>query len=229
MVEDPTYYLIERIFQDHGLKVVGVPTDDYGLDTDALELMLASGVRPRLLCVIPTYQNPNGSVLLLERRKRLVQLARKFGFTVLADEVYQLLHHGPAPPPPVDMLDDGDGEFIVSLSSFSKILAPGLRLGWVHGSPGVIRRFTESGVAASGGGLSNFAAAVAHSVLETGLLSDNVDNLRWVFGQRRDMVAVTLRDELGDWVNFTAPGGGCIFLAEVTTGYRCRCSVAVRS
>ena len=101
IVEEPTYYLIEQIFVDHGLNVVGVPTDASGLDTDALAGLLASpeSPGPKLLYTIPTYQNPNGSVLPLERRRHLVELAQRHGFTIIADEVYQLLHYGPPPPP----------------------------------------------------------------------------------------------------------------------------------
>ena len=223
IVEEPTYYLIEQIFVDHGLNVVGAPTDADGLDTDALADRLAAGgiPRPRLLYTIPTYQNPNGSVLPLARRRRLIELARRYGFVVLADEVYQLLHYGPPPPPPMAMLDDAGGDSggsVISLGSFSKILSPGLRLGWVHAAPDVIRRFVDSGVAASGGGLNHFAATLAHAALELGLLPENVANLRRVYGQRHDDVADILRAELGDAVEFTPPGGGYFYWLTLRDG-----------
>lgn len=217
IVEEPTYYLIEQIFVDHGLNVVGVPTDSNGLDTDALADLLAVGdiPQPRLLYTIPTYQNPNGSVLTLPRRQRLIELARRYGFIVLADEVYQLLHYGPPPPPPMAMLDDSPGGCVISLGSFSKILSPGLRLGWVHAAPDVIRRFVNSGVAASGGGLNHFAATLAHAALELDLLPENVAELRRVYGQRHDDVARILRAELDGAVDFTPPA------AVTSTGLPC--------
>ena len=220
IVEEPTYYLIEQIFVDHGLNVVGVPTDTEGLDTDALANLLASDdlPRPKLLYTIPTYQNPNGSVLPLERRRRLIELAQRHGFTIIADEVYQLLHYGPPPPPPMATLDDSPGGCVVSLGSFSKILSPGLRLGWVHASPNIIRRFVESGVAASGGGLSHFAATLAHAMLESGSLQENIDTLRRVYGQRRDVVAGLLRSEFADRMNFTPPGGGYFYWLTLADG-----------
>ena len=223
IVEEPTYYLIEQIFVDHGLNVVGAPTDADGLDTDALADRLAAGgiPRPRLLYTIPTYQNPNGSVLPMARRRRLIELARRYGFIVLADEVYQLLHYGPPPPPPMAMLDDAGGDSgggVISLGSFSKILSPGLRLGWVHAAPDVIRRFVDSGVAASGGGLNHFAATLAHATLELGLLPENIANLRRVYGQRHDDVADILRAELGDAVEFTPPGGGYFYWLTLRDG-----------
>ena len=220
IVEEPTYYLIEQIFVDHGLNVVGIPTDANGLDTDVLTDMLAAGdiPRPRLLYTIPTYQNPNGSVLTLPRRRRLIELARRYDFTVLADEVYQLLHYGPPPPPPMAMLDDSPNGCVISLGSFSKILSPGLRLGWVHAAPDVIRRFVNSGVAASGGGLNHFAATLAHAALELGLLPENVAELRRVYGQRHDDVAHILRAELGGAVDFTPPGGGYFYWLTLRDG-----------
>ena len=217
-VEEPTYYLIGRIFLDHGLKVMGVPTDREGLDTDALEMMLRDGHRPRLLYVIPAYQNPTGATLTLQRRRRLIQLAQQYGFTVLADEVYQLLHYGPPPPPPLATMDDTSDSCVVSLGSFSKILAPGLRLGWVHSSPGIIQRFVDSGVAASGGGLSHFAAAMAQATLDLGLLQENLANLRRVYTIRRDAVARILDADLAGQLHFNQPDGGYFFWLTLADG-----------
>ena len=220
IVEEPTYYLIGQIFIDHGLNVVGVPTDADGLDTDALADLLESGEspRPKLLYTIPTYQNPNGSVLPLQRRRHLIELAQRHGFTIIADEVYQLLHYGAPPPPPMAMLDDSPGGCVISLGSFSKVLSPGLRLGWVHAAPGIVRRFVESGVAASGGGLSHFAATLAHATLEMGLLQENIETLRRVYGQRHDDVAGLLRAEFGETVDFTPPGGGYFYWLTFNDG-----------
>ena len=220
IVEEPTYYLIGQIFVDHGLNVVGVPTDNDGLDTDALASLLeaADTPKPRLLYTIPTYQNPNGSVLPLDRRRHQVELAQRHGFTIIADEVYQLLHYGTAPPPPLAMLDDSPDGCVISLGSFSKILSPGLRLGWVHASPEIIRRFANSGVAASGGGLNHLAANLAHATLEMGLLQENINTLRRVYGRRHDDVADLLRAELSETVSFTPPGGGYFYWLNLNNG-----------
>ncbi len=217
-VEEPTYYLIGRIFLDHGLNVVGIPTDANGLDTEALEAMLRDGHRPRLLYVIPAYQNPTGATLSPDRRRKLVQLAQEYGFTILADEVYQLLHYGPPPPPPLATMDDTEEGSVVSLGSFSKILAPGLRLGWVHASPDIVQRFVDSGVAASGGGLSHFAAAMAQATLEMGLLQKNVAELRRVYATRRDAVSRLLTTDLAGHVDFNQPDGGYFFWLTLLDG-----------
>ena len=220
VVEEPTYYLIGQIFVDHGLNVIGAPTDGNGLDTNALAAMLdaSDDPKPRLLYTIPTYQNPNGSVLPLDRRRHLVELAQRHGFTIIADEVYQLLHYGPAPPPPLAMLDASPDGCVLSLGSFSKILSPGLRLGWVQASPAIIQRFVNSGVAASGGGLNHLAANLAHATLETGSLQENIDTLRRVYGQRHDDVADLLHAELSETVSFTPPGGGYFYWLNLNDG-----------
>ena len=153
-----------------------------------------------------------------ERRQRLIQLARRYGFTILADEVYQLLHYGPPPPPPLATMDDTDDGCVVSLGSFSKILAPGLRLGWVHAAPGIIRRFVASGVAASGGGLSHFAAAMARATLDLGLLQENLANLRRIYTMRRDAVARILTTDLTGQVDFNQPDGGYFFWLTLRDG-----------
>ena len=195
-----------------------MPTDRDGLDVDALELMLRDGQRPRLLYVIPAYQNPTGATLAPERRQRLIRLAQQYGFAILADEVYQLLHYGPPPPLPLAAIDDTEDGCVVSLGSFSKILAPGLRLGWVHAAPGIIQRFVNSGVAASGGGLSHFAAAIARETLDLGFLQENLINLRRIYAARRDAVARILSTDLAGQVDFIHPDGGYFFWLTLRDG-----------
>lgn len=219
-VEEPTYYLIQSIFEDHGLNVVGVPTDTNGLRMDALEAMLNSPdtPRPSMLYIIPTYQNPSGSVLPSDRRRKLVELAQRHGFLVLADEVYNLLHYGEPPPPPIATFDDSDNGCVISLGSFSKILGPGLRTGWLQARPPIIQRFATAGLTISGGGLNHFTSTLVHAVLEHGMLQDNIKLLRQTYAQRVSAMATALRDHLGDAVEFTAPGGGYFFWLTFTDG-----------
>ena len=212
-VEEPTYYLIQSIFEDHGLKVVGVPTDNDGLRMDALEAMLAdrSVPAPKMLYIIPTYQNPSGSVLPADRRSKLVELAQQHGFLVLADEVYNLLHYGKPPPPPIASFDTSEEGCVISLGSFSKILGPGLRTGWLQARPPLIQRFATAGLTISGGGLNHFTSTLVHAVLEQGMLQDNIAILRSTYGERVSAMSAAVRKHLGDAVDFTAPGGGYFF------------------
>ena len=219
-VEEPTYYLIQSIFEDHGLKVVGVPTDNDGLRMDALEAMLAdrSVPAPKMLYIIPTYQNPSGSVLPADRRSKLVELAQQHGFLVLADEVYNLLHYGKPPPPPIASFDTSDDGCVISLGSFSKILGPGLRTGWLQARPPVIQRFATAGLTISGGGLNHFTSTLVHAVLEQGMLQDNIAILRSTYGERVSAMTAALQKHLGDAVDFTAPGGGYFFWLTFNDG-----------
>ena len=220
LVEEPTYYLIQSIFEDHGLNVVGVPTDNDGLRMDALEAMLKAPdtPRPSMLYIIPTYQNPSGSVLPSDRRRKLVELAQQHGFLVLADEVYNLLHYGEPPPPPIASFDDSDDGCVLSLGSFSKILAPGLRSGWIQARPPMIQRFANAGLTISGGGLNHFTSTLVHAVLEHGMLEDNIARLRRTYGERVKTMSDALQEHLGDAVEFTAPGGGYFFWLTFTDG-----------
>jgi DNA-binding transcriptional MocR family regulator len=210
-VEEPTYYLVQRIFNDHHLRLVGVPTDPVGLHTEALAAMLADPVTPRptLLYTIPTFQNPAGSVLPQERRQTLVQLAQHYRFTIVADEVYHLLHYGP--PPPLAAFDSPDDGRVISLGSFSKILAPGLRLGWVQAQPALIRRFVQAGMVASGGGMNHFTAALVHATLELGLLDQHIATLRATYGERVQALTAALHTHLSRQIHYTVPGGGYFF------------------
>ena len=219
-VEEPTYYLIQSIFEDHGLKVVGVPTDNDGLRMDALEAMLAdrSVQTPKMLYIIPTYQNPSGSVLPADRRSKLVELAQQHGFLVLADEVYNLLHYGKPPPPPIASFDTSEEGCVISLGSFSKILGPGLRTGWLQARPPMIQRFATAGLTISGGGLNHFTSTLVHAVLEQGMLQDNIAILRSTYGERVSAMSAAVRKHLGDAVDFTAPGGGYFFWLTFNDG-----------
>jgi len=165
-VEEPTYFLALRIFADHRLRVVGLLTDEHGLVIEALEEALAQQ-RPALLYSVPTHQNPSGATLSLNRRRRLVELSREHNFTVLADEVYHCLSYEEPPPPPLASF--ANSGTVLSLGSFSKILAPGLRLGWVQGRADRLQTLAQCGLLDSGGGLNPFTAAIVRSALELGL------------------------------------------------------------
>jgi DNA-binding transcriptional MocR family regulator len=107
--------------------------------------------------------------------------------------------------------DSTDEGRVISLGSFSKILAPGLRLGWVQAHPALIRRFVQAGVVASGGGLNHFTSTLVHATLELGFLAQNIATLRATYGARVQALAAALRTYLPGQVRFTTPGGGYFF------------------
>ena len=211
-VEEPTYFLALRIFRDHRLHLVSVPTDDQGLVVEAVEEKLKS-VRPVFLYTIPTHQNPSGATLPLERRRRLVELSRDRRFLILADEVYHLLtYEGQAPPPLADFLSEGT---VLSLGSFSKILAPGLRLGWVQASARLLKPLLECGMLDSGGGLNPFASALARSAIELGLQDAHLEELRGEYGKRLEAMKSAVKKHLSGRVEFSPPRGGFFFWLRI--------------
>jgi len=206
--EEPSYFLALRIFEDHGLRVVPVPMDDDGLDLDALEDLL-SDYSPKFLYTIPTFQNPSGRTLPLERRERLVALAQRFEFHIVADEVYHLLTYGQAPPMPFAQFAQ-DVEQVISINSFSKIMAPGLRLGWVQAHPKVIQRMAGCGLLDSGGGMNPFTSALVTNLIQSGDLARNIAKIRGEYASRRKVLDESLRRYLHQ-AEYTPPEGGFFF------------------
>jgi 2-aminoadipate transaminase len=205
--EEPTYYLALRILADHDLQVIPIQTDQDGLVIEDLENKLKSH-RPKFVYVIPAFQNPTGRTLSRERRKKLVSLSREHDFIVIADEIYHFLNYRcPSPEPFAAYIDDGH---IIAINSFSKILAPGLRLGWLQSDSVTIKRFVSSGLLDSGGGLNPFTSAIVRFVLEGGGLAANIQRLKAEYGSRITVMDKCLRMHL-PLAEYIPPQGGYFF------------------
>lgn len=212
-VEEPSYFIALRILrEDHQLKPVSIPTDEHGLIPEAVEEALAVH-SPRLLYTIPTFQNPSGVTLSQPRRERLVQLAEAHDFLIVADEVYHLLDYGePAgDPPPAPLAAQIESGRVLSVGSFSKILAPGLRLGWVQSAPEHVQRFVTCGLVSSGGGLNHFTSNIVRVVLESGEQAEYLARLRDTYRRRIQAMDRVLREAVGDRAQWQTPRGGYFF------------------
>jgi DNA-binding transcriptional MocR family regulator len=207
-VEEPTYFLALRIFKDHGLRVFSVPTDTDGLRLDSLEEKLIK-FHPKFVYSIPVFQNPTGQTLSLIRRKKLVELAQQHNLLIVADEVYQLLHYHQKPPKPLAAYSE-NVEQVISVNSFSKILAPGLRLGWIQAHPVILNRLTSTGLLDSGGGMNPFTSALVRELLESDGLAKNINLLRQEYGKRLDALDTALRRDLPA-AEYVRPQGGFFF------------------
>ncbi len=179
--------------------------DEDGLIIEALEEELARQ-KPVLIYTIPTFHNPSSCTLAADRREKLVQLSREHNFLIVADEVYHLLAYTTTPPPP--MAQYTEAATVLSLGSFSKILAPGLRLGWIQTHPDLMQKLTTNGLIYSGGGLNPFTSAIVQSALELGLQQKQLSHLKEVYLQRKNALNKALRKNLPDSVSFVEPGGG---------------------
>jgi DNA-binding transcriptional MocR family regulator len=210
LVEAPSYHEALATIRDNWVKLAAVPVDAEGLKTDALEARLMAlvraGERPTILYTIPTFQNPSGTTMSKDRRHKVLDLARRFNFLVVEDDVYRDLYFESLPPPSLQALDT-EG-VVIRLGSFSKILAPGLRLGWAIGSVGNIDRMANCGLAQSGGGANPFSSFVVASFVMQGWLEPHIDHLRQVYRERRDTLLDALDSHMPTAVDWSRPSGG---------------------
>lgn len=215
-VEEPSYFLALRIFADHRLNVVSLPMDEDGLVVEALEEILLRH-KPVFLYTVPTYHNPSSITLGAKRRGQLVHLSRRHNFLIVADEVYHLLSYDSVPPP-LPLASHIEPGTVLSLGSFSKIMAPGLRLGWIQTGRHLMERFTGCGMLDSGGGLNPFTSAVVCSAIELGLQESQLTMLKKTYRQRKIALNNALQKHLPTAVRFIEPAGGFFFWLEFPDG-----------
>jgi 2-aminoadipate transaminase len=216
LVEEPSYLAALQAFQLAGATVVPVPCDDDGLDPDAVAL-LAERHGARLLYTIPTFQNPTGRTLPLERREALVVAAQRHRFWLLEDDPYGELRYSGAPLPTLAALPEA-GELVLSLSTLSKIAAPGLRIGWVR-APEVLRRPLTIAKQAADLHSSTVDQAAAARWLATVDLDERVGGLRREYGARRDALLGGLADALPPGTTHNRPDGGMFVWARLPDGW----------
>jgi len=213
-VEEPSYFLALHIFKDHDLNIISIPLDEQGLNTDVLEDKLKTH-KPKFVYTIPIHQNPSGVTLSEARRQKLLELAEMHDFLVLADEVYQLLSYSPDVPKPLAHF--AMSERVISLGSFSKILAPGLRLGWIQTAPKFIERLLQRGVIRSGGGLNPMTSAVVKTALDLGLQDGYLNFLKRTYQENLETMDSALKDSA---FSYHKPNGGYFFWLELPEGLK---------
>lgn len=214
-VEEPTFFLILGLFRDYDLEIVPIPLNNGGIDIDVLEEKLAR-YQPKFLYTIPSFQNPTSINLSQERRQKIVELSQQHDFLIVADEVYHLLNYTVVPPPSFAVFLDSERVF--SIGSFSKILAPGLRLGWIHTSPKLMQRILQKGLLASGGGFNHFTSGIVRSVVELGWQKQFLDELKQIYQQRIEVLNKALHQHLPTTVKFNKPEGGYFFWLTLPEG-----------
>jgi len=220
LVESPTYLGALQAWNAYGAEYVTVPMDNHGMVTDELEMALRSG--PKFIYVLPNFQNPTGVTLAEERRTKLIELADQYGVPIVEDDPYgQLRYEGDHLTPVVEL----DSQFrndcsvcyrgnVIYLSTFSKTLAPGLRLAWVVAPPEVIRKMVQ---AKQGADLhtSPFNQYVAYEVAKGGFLNRHVKLIRDVYRERRDAMLAAMDGYFPPGVDWTHPEGGLFLWATM--------------
>lgn len=213
LVESPTYLGALQAWSAYGAQYVTVPADEHGMMTDELENALRIG--PKFIYILPNFQNPSGSTLSLERRKRLILLADQYGVPIIEDDPYGQLRYEGEHIPAVVTLDnhyrnDNDGEYsgnVIYLSTFSKLLAPGLRIGWVIAPPDVIQKLVMAKQAADLHS-STFNQQVAYEVAKGGFLDEHVKVIRAVYKERRDVMLEMMEEIFPTEMSWRKPLGG---------------------
>jgi 2-aminoadipate transaminase len=214
LVEEPTYDRPLKILAAHDVERTAVAMDDEGLDPAALEAVLAAGAKPAFLYTIPTFQNPSGRTLSVERRHRLVQLAREHDLLVLEDDPYGLVRYDGDAPPTLFELDGG--ERIIYSSSFSKTIAPGLRVGYFVLPVGLERELEALAVSTYITPVL-LGQATVFEFLRRGNFDSNLERVRSLLGSRRDAMLSALEQEL-DGARWSRPEGGYFIWLELPGG-----------
>jgi DNA-binding transcriptional MocR family regulator len=218
IVEGPTFLATIQCFRLYGAQLISAPIDAHGVQTDALEELIKEH-KPKLVYLIPTFGNPSGAMLSLERRKRVLELAVQYNTLVVEDDPYgDLYFDGKAPPPSILALSGqvpGSRALLAHCGSLSKVLSPGLRVGWMIAPPELLAKATMC-KQFSDAHTSTFAQATAAQYLKAGRMPATLARVREVYAQRAKAMGEALRQELGDAIAFEQPGGGLFFWARLT-------------
>ena len=221
IVEGPTFLATIQCFRLYGANVIGAPIDADGVKVDELEKLIVAH-KPKLIYLVPTFGNPSGAMLSLARRKRVLELAAQFKVLVVEDDPYGELYFGQSvedrPPPTMLALSDqvpGSREWIAYCGSFSKVLSPGLRVGWMIAQPQLLanavmcKQFSDAHT-------SNLTQAIAAQYLALGRMDTALAAVRKTYAERAQTMADCLKKELGDAIAFSQPQGGMFFWTRLT-------------
>lgn len=217
IVEGPTFLATIQCFRLYGAELITAPVDGDGVDVARLEQLIVEH-QPKFVYLIPTFGNPSGAMLSLERRRQVLEMAVRHNTLVVEDDPYGDLYFGDAPPPSLLALSTevpGSRERLVHCGSLSKVLSPGLRVGWMVapadllGKAVMCKQFSDAHT-------STFAQATAAHYLKAGRMPGTLDRVRQVYAERAKAMGDALRNDLGDALAFVQPQGGLFVWARLT-------------
>lgn len=217
LVEGPTFLATIQCFRLYGAQVVAVPIDHEGAQVDALEQRIRAH-RPRLVYLIPTFGNPSGAQLSLERRRRILELAAQYQVLVVEDNPYGELYFDAPPPPSLLALSaqvPGSRDWLAYCGSFSKTLSPGLRLGWMV-APAALLQQAVMCKQFSDANSSMLAQVTASAYLASGRLPAALAQVQAAYAHRARLMMQCLEQEMGDAIAYTPPQGGMFIWARLT-------------
>lgn len=217
IVEGPTFLATIQCFRLYGAEVISAPTDENGVIPEALEQLIAEH-QPKLVYLIPTFGNPSGALLSLERRRQVLEMAVRHQTLVVEDDPYGDLYFDAPPPPSMLALSDsvpGSRDYLAHCGSMSKVLSPGLRLGWLIapaellGKCVMCKQFSDAHT-------STFSQATAAQYLKAGRMPATLERVRTTYAARSKAMGEGLRSQLGDAVRFVQPLGGMFIWVQLT-------------
>jgi 2-aminoadipate transaminase len=217
IVEAPTFLATIQCFRLYGAELITCPVDEHGAKVDELEKLIAQH-KPKFVYLIPTFGNPSGATMSLERRKRVLELAVNTRTLMVEDDPYGELYFNNPPPPSILSLcnhQPGAREWVVHCGSMSKVLSPGLRVGWMIAQPELLAKATMC-KQFSDAHTSTFAQATAGQYLKSGKMPATLARVRKVYGERAQVMADALKREMADAVTYNQPEGGLFFWAKLT-------------
>jgi 2-aminoadipate transaminase len=226
IVEAPTFLATIQCFRLYGAHIIGAPIDTDGVDVDRLEALVEQH-KPKLVYLIPTFGNPSGATLSLARRQRILQMAVRTGTLVVEDDPYGELYFDQPPPPSLLALSDsvpGSRDWLAHCGSFSKILSPGLRVGWLIAPADLLAKATMC-KQFSDAHTSNLTQAICAQYLHLNRLDATLALVRSTYAERARVMAQCLQQALGSAIAFNAPRGGMFFWARLT-GSTGQCALA---
>ena len=217
IVEGPTFLATIQCFRLYGAELISAPIDGEGVQVDQLERLITEH-KPKFVYLIPTFGNPSGAMLSLERRKRVLELAVKYQTLIIEDDPYGDLYFDAPPPPSLLALSaqvPGSRDWLVHCGSLSKVLSPGLRVGWMVAPPELLAKATMC-KQFSDAHTSTFAQATAAQYLAGGHMPGTLARVRAVYGERAKTMGDALRNDLGAEIDFVQPQGGLFVWARLT-------------
>ncbi|MHB8576217.1 MAG: aminotransferase-like domain-containing protein [Dehalococcoidia bacterium] len=220
IVESPSYAGAIRAARGAAATLVPVPMDEHGLRIDALddtlERLAAAGQRPKLIYAIPTFHNPAGVTMPLERRRQLIEVAARHQVLIVEDDAYGELRYTGEPIPSVFALAGGIG--VLRCGTISKTIAPGLRVGWIKGQPAVIDALVRMRF---DNGTSPFAQRIVVAYVEAGAFEPHVELMRGVYKRKYETMDAALGEYCGRYTTWTEPDGGFFIWMKLPDSVDC--------
>ncbi|MDA8234270.1 MAG: PLP-dependent aminotransferase family protein [Clostridia bacterium] len=214
VIESPSYLAAFQIFSSYQASYLAVPSDDEGMRMDELEKVLANN-SPKLMYTIPTFQNPTGITMTLERRKKLIELANKYNVIVIEDDPYGYLRYSGEELPSLKALDTEDK--VIYMGSFSKIVAPGLRVGFAVANQEILGKLVI-GKQASDVHTSNLSQQIIYRYCSQGMLEPHVEKICATYKAKRDAMLAAMDKHFPKSVTWTKPEGGLFIWCTLPEG-----------